>query len=402
MNNYLFRDMTMLGNVSQPFRLLLILEWLFLGTAAFMEVLLPFEFSWLLVWRVISIGLFGLMRLRLPTGKIATRWLYTAAECSLIFLAVTGFGLSARSVLVLWLVLVMRSCILLARSGQIFILGLGLLTYGTMVLTKPIVRDRILATVWDWRISNVLMSGSSLIFALLLINALLAERQIREELEIAHTQLRQYALRIEDQATLQERNRIAREIHDSLGHTLSAQTIQINNTLLLWETDRDRAHTFLKQAKQLGAEAMLEIRKSISMLRSNPLQGKSLAVAIEKLLTDFQHNTGITPTRKIDIPTTLTLEIDTTLYRIVQESLTNIHKHAQAQEIVVQLIKEYGSIELSIADNGRGFNPDRNTTGFGLRGMQERTVALGGKFYVKSQPANGCCISISLPQRQLR
>ncbi len=402
MNDYLFRDMTMLGNISQPFRLLPILEWLFLGTAAFMEILLPFEFSWLLVLRVISIGLFGLMRLRLPTGKIATRWLYTAAECGLIFLAVTGFGLSARSVLVLWLVLVMRSCILLARSGQIFILVLGLLTYGTMILTKPIVRDRILSTVWDWRISNVLMSGSSLIFALLLINALLAERQIREELETAHIQLRQYALRIEDQATLQERNRIAREIHDSLGHTLSAQTIQINNTLLFWETDPARAHTFLKQAKQLGAEAMLEIRKSISVLRSNPLQGKSLTVAVQKLLTDFQHNTGITPTCKIDIPTTLTLEIDTTLYRIVQESLTNIHKHAQAQEIVVQLTKEYGSIELSIADNGRGFNPDRNTTGFGLRGMQERTVALGGKFHVKSQPGNGCCISISLPQLQLR
>ena len=392
----------MLGNVSQPFRLLLILEWLFLGTAAFMEVVLPFEFSWLLVLRVISIGLFGLMRLRLPTGKIATRWLYTAAECGLIFLAVTEFGLSARSVLVLWLVLVMRSCILLARSGQIVILSLGLLTYGTMILTKPIVRDRILSTVWDWRISNVLMSGSSLIFALLLINALLAERQIREELEIAHTQLRQYALRIEDQATLQERNRIAREIHDSLGHTLSAQTIQINNTLLFWETDRDRAHTFLKQAKQLGAEAMLEIRKSISMLRSNPLQGNSLTVAVQKLLTDFQYNTGITPTCKIDIPTTLTLEIDTTLYRIVQESLTNIHKHAQAQEIVVQLTKEFGSIELSIADNGRGFNPARNTTGFGLRGMQERAVALGGKFHVESQPGHGCCILISLPQLQLR
>lgn len=385
---------------SQPFRLLLILEWLFLGTAAFMEVLLPFEFSWLLVFRVISIGLFGVMRLRLPTENVTTRLLYTAAECGLIFLAVAGFGLSARSVLVLWLVLVMRSCMLLARSGQIFILSLGLLTYSTMILTKPIVRDRILATVWDWRISNVLMSGSSLIFALLLINALLAERQIREELEIAHVQLRQYALRIEDQATLQERNRIAREIHDSLGHTLSAQTIQINNTLLFWETDRDRARAFLKQAKQLGAEAMLEIRRSISVLRYNPLQGKSLTVAIQKLLTDFQQNTGITPTCQIDIPTTLPLEIDTTLYRIVQESLTNIYKHAQAQEIAVQLRQQSGSIDLSIADNGRGFNPQQNTTGFGLRGMQERAVALGGKFHVKSQLGTGCCISISLPQLQ--
>ncbi|WP_392477900.1 histidine kinase [Nostoc sp. C110] len=69
---------------------------------------------------------------------------------------------------------------------------------------------------------------------------------------------------------MQERNRIAREIHDGLGHTLVAQTIQINNTLLFWESNNDKALTFLKQAKELGAEALLEIRRSLSLLRSNP------------------------------------------------------------------------------------------------------------------------------------
>ncbi len=397
----------MLRPTSQPLRLLLCLEWMLLSAAAFMEVLLPFQLSEALVFRLLSIGLFGLMRLCLPTGNLSRRWLYTVGECSLILLAVTGCGLSARSALLLSLVLVMRSCLSLPRSGQIIVLGSTLAAYSTLVLTKPIVHERIISTVWDWRLSNVLMSCVSLVFAMLLINALLAERQIRAELETTHTelaeahrQLRQYALRIEDQATLQERNRIAREIHDGLGHTLAAQTIQINNTLLFWDTDQDRAHTFLKQAKQLGAEAMVEIRRSISVMRSNPLQGKTLTVAVQKLLSDFQHNTGIAPACHIDLPAHLPLEIDTTLYRIIQESLTNIHKHAQARNITLQLQQQPGAIQMSIADNGCGFNPCQNTTGFGLRGMQERALALGGKLYVESQPGTGCCISISLPQLQ--
>ncbi|MGI0492148.1 sensor histidine kinase [Alkalinema pantanalense CENA528] len=74
--------------------------------------------------------------------------------------------------------------------------------------------------------------------------------------------------RIEDQATLQERNRIAREIHDGLGHTLAAQTIQINHAILFWQSDPPQALIFLKEAKQLGAAALLEVRKSVSMLRT--------------------------------------------------------------------------------------------------------------------------------------
>jgi signal transduction histidine kinase len=393
---------------SQPFRLLLWLEWLLLGAAVFMELLLPFQFSMVLIFRLLSIGIFAAIGRWLPKhGTLGTRWLYTAGECALILIAIVGFSLSARSVLVLCLILMMRTCLLLNRSGQLAILGFALTTYTTVILIKPIVRERMMSTIWDWRLSNILMSDLALIFALLLINALLAERHIREQLEraqaelaTAHIQLRDYALRIEDRATLQERNRIAREIHDGLGHTLTAQTIQINNTLLFWETDRDRAIAFLRQAKQLGAEAMLEIRRSISVLRSNPLQGKPLKVAVQKLLADFEHNTGIIPAAQIDIPTTLPLEIDTTLYRILQESLTNIHKHAKAQSIRLELKQYSDRIQMSIADNGRGFNPQQNTTGFGLRGMQERAVALGGKFHIESQPGDGCCISISLPQLQ--
>lgn len=394
------------------FRLLLYLEWLLLATAMFMEVLLPFELSWSLLLKVVAIATFSLMGLRLPMVKLETKLFYTVLEFGLILLPATHHSLSSRSVFLLCLVLVMRSCLIFKQSGQLLALVLSLLTYGTLLLSRPIIpenfRRDIIAMSWDWRLSNILLFSLTLVFALLLINALLAERQSREQLEIAHLQLEitnqqlcQYALRIEDQATLQERNRIAREIHDGLGHTLVAQTIQINNTLLFWESNNDKALTFLKQAKELGAEALLEVRRSLSVLRSNPLQAQSLTSAIEKLLTDFQQTTGIEPAYKIDVPYTLPTEVNTALFRIVQESLTNICKHAEATSVTVGLLAHAGMIHLSIEDNGKGFNPTQNTTGFGLQGMRERAVALGAQLNLHSQLGTGCCISVSLPLSKL-
>lgn len=90
-------------------------------------------------------------------------------------------------------------------------------------------------------------------------------------------------------------------------------------------------------------------------------------------------------------------EVNTTLYRILQESLTNITKHADAKKVVVELQQQAGRIDLSIEDNGTGFDPTQNTTGFGLQGMRERAAALGGKFCLHSQAGKGCQITVDLP-----
>ncbi len=390
------------------FRLLLYLEWLLLATAALMEVLHPFQSLWSLLLRVGAIALFGAIGLRLPTVRLGRKVLFTALEFGLILLPIVQEGLSSRSSFLLFLVLLMRSCLIFRQPGQVTVLGLALLSYSSLLLLKPILPEKVIATVWEWRFSNVLLFGLTLVFALLLINALIAERQSREQLEIAHDklavtheQLRHYALRIEDQATLQERNRIAREIHDGLGHTLAAQTIQLNNALLFWKSEDEKALEFLKQAKQLGSEALLEIRKSVSVLRSNPLQGLSLESAIDKLLQNFQRMTEIEVSNSIRLPVLLSQEMNTTLYRIVQESLTNIHKHADATVVTVGLQQHAGQIYLSIADNGKGFDPAKNTTGFGLQGMRERVAAAGGQFAIYSKSGNGCRISVSLPSQNI-
>ena len=262
------------------FRLLLYLEWLLLGTSVVMEVLHLYRSPSSLLLRLIAIAIFGLLGLRLPTVRLRSKILFTALEFGLILLPVVQEGLSSRSNFLLFLVLLLRSCLIFGQIGQVIVLVLAMLSYGSLLLLRPIVPEKFVSMVWESRVSNVLLFSLTLVFALLLINALIAERQSREQLETTHDQLattleqlRHYALRVEDQATLQERNRIAREIHDGLGHTLVAQTIQMNNALLFWKSDADKALAFLKQAKQLGSDALLEIRKSVSVLRSNPLQG---------------------------------------------------------------------------------------------------------------------------------
>ena len=122
---------------SQPFRLLLYLEWLLLFTAALMEVFLPLQLSWQLLLRVLAITAFGLMGLRLPTEKLWAKLLYTALEFGLILLPATQYGSSTRSVFLLCLVLLMRSCLVFERVGQLAVLKLSfpMLRNATVVKT---------------------------------------------------------------------------------------------------------------------------------------------------------------------------------------------------------------------------------------------------------------------------
>jgi signal transduction histidine kinase len=397
----------------RPLRMLLKLEWLLMATAVFMElieVLTSPPSGWSIAGKACTIGLFGYLGFKLPGNRLGEKLLYTAAGFGLILLGIfqTAFFQTksvSQSIFLMCLLLVMRSCLLFRPAGQLVVLGLSISTYGTAILWKPIANGRF--NITDWRVNNILLFTLTSVFAWLLINALLAERQSRSQLEntlqeLAETygQLRQYAVRIEDQATLQERNRIAREIHDGLGHTLAAQMIQINNALLFWQSDGERALSFLKQSKQLGSEAFVEIRKSVSMLR-NPIHDQSLAMSLNKLLADFQQTTKIEVNAILGDTSALSMDVITALFRIIQESLTNISKHSQATKIHIKL-QQSEMVSLSIEDNGQGFNATQNTTGFGLQGMRERAVALGGHLTIRSQPGQGCAISVILPLLQRR
>jgi signal transduction histidine kinase len=246
-----------------------------------------------------------------------------------------------------------------------------------------------------------LLFGLTFVFVLLSMNSMVAERQSREKLAIANEKLRQYALRIENQAILQERNRIARDIHDSLGHSLTALNIQLETAVKLWQSNPDKAKTFLARAKELGSQSLQEVRQSVSTMRSDPVQGRPLEDAIAYLAEELQRSTGISASCTLLVARPLPAELHTAVYRIVQESLTNICKYAGASEVKIQLKATTDKLDLIIQDNGRGFNVETNTTGFGLQGMRERTLALGGQLLIDSQPGAGCRISAHFPLPQL-
>ena len=405
MNSYISRSLPSL-------RLLLYLEWLLLGMSLLAGFLIPPIYPsqpspWL---TVLSIVAFGVMGLRLPTRSFSHKVMYTAVELGIVLLpAFTNSHL--RFAPLLGLIAVIRSCQMFNLQGRLIVASLVYVSYlyivflrsRTTVLFRMHVGEgrpfpeQIATNTANLLLNNAISFALTLTFVLLLVNAVLSERRSRQELAIAHEQLRQYALRIENQATLQERNRIAREIHDSLGHALTAQTIQLENALLLLPSNVDKATDFLKQAKQLAYQALQEVSRSVATLRADPLRGKSLENAINNLIRDFSSATTLTPDCKISLAHPVTPEVGTAIYRILQEALTNISKHSVATQVTLQLHSQDRRLHLLVEDNGKGFYPEQNTTGFGLQGMRERATALGGSFHIISEPQKGCRIQVNIP-----
>lgn len=395
-----------------PLRLLLYLEWLLLGMSTLTVVLLPPIYpsqvsSWLTVF---SIFLFGVIGLKLPIHRLSHKVIYTAVELGIVCLpAITSHHI--RFTPLLGLIAVIRSCQMFKLWGRLIVASLVYIVnlYIIWLRSKSIIFVRIpvgqakpmveqIATnTANLVLNNAISFALTLAFVLLLVNAVLSERRSRQELAIAHEKLRQYALRIENQATLQERNRIAREIHDSLGHALTAQTIQLENALILLPSNVDKAREFLKEAKQLAYQALQEVSRSVATLRADPLRGKSLENALIALIQDFRSRTNLTPDWKICLTSSLTPEMSTAIYRILQEALTNISKHSEATQVTIQLESKAGQLHLLVEDNGRGFHPEQNTTGFGLQGMRERSSAFGGNFHIISKPGKGCRIEVVIP-----
>ncbi|MCC5634976.1 sensor histidine kinase [Nostoc sp. CHAB 5844] len=387
---------------NHPFRFLLYLEWILLVLAISTSTLPEISPKFASKFPELTTGcliIFGLMGLRLPTSNHINKIIYTAIEILLLFTTGIFGGRAARLFPFLYLILVTRSCLIFQLPGRLVVTGLSfalfLITLNTRLphALPPQAQERFRFITFN----TALLFGLSLIFVLLLMNTVLSERQSREKLAIANEKLRQYALRIENQATLDERTRIAREIHDSLGHSLTALNLQLETALKLWQSNPEKAKTFLARAKELGSKALKDVRQSVSTMRVNPLQEKTLEQAISILLEDFYRANGIAPICFINLEQPPPTEINIALYRIIQESLTNISKYAKATEVILELTSTKRSLRLMVQDNGRGFDIKQNTTGFGLQSMRDRTLALGGEFNINTTPNSGCQIIVDIP-----
>jgi signal transduction histidine kinase len=398
----IMKNITSLQN--DPFQRLVQLERFLLISVAAVELFLPSPFFKLnrIPWvGIASVAGFGLMGLKLPQSQAQKIW-YTLLELGLLVLGTVVGGV--RLFHFLYIVLVIRACLIFAPLGQTvvaftaFLFNLLTLFFYLRHTKLPIeLPEQVVSRGIILFICLIFLFGLSLIFILLLMNAILSERKSLEQLAIANEQLRRFALRIEDQATLQERNRIAREIHDSLGHSLTGLNIQLETALKLIAIDPQQAQSFLASAKKLGTSALQEIRSSVSLLRSMPLKEGALNPSLDELIQTFHRTTGIWPSSHLNISPSLSGDQRTAIYRIVQESLTNICKYSNAKTVHLKLCCTSSKCQLSVQDDGIGFDMSQNTTGFGIQGMRERTLALGGSFEVISQPGAGCCITAIFP-----
>lgn len=202
-----------------------------------------------------------------------------------------------------------------------------------------------------------------------------------------------------DMAVLEERNRMAREIHDSLAQGFTGIVLQLEAAEQAIQQDGDRVQYHLNKARELARDSLSDARRSVWALRPQALETLPLAEAIARQLQQFGRDGGIEVTFDISGDgRALPGEAENTLLRIFQESLTNIGKHAGAGRVDVVLSFEEGLVRLDVTDNGAGFEPARPSSGgFGLISMRERARLAGGDLDINSEPGKGTRISVTIP-----
>ena len=237
--------------------------------------------------------------------------------------------------------------------------------------------------------------GAGFVFMIVFTRLALSERHAREQLEQANRQLADYASQVERLAIMHERNRLAREVHDTLGHYLTAMSVQLEVVDKLIDSNPARAQEAARKARELAAEGLGEVRRSMAALRPSPLEDRPLAEALQALIAASREAGLIVTFEQNGIPRSLSSEIDTLLYRAAQEALTNIRKHAHASAASVSLSYAPAVVNLRIRDNGVGRRGAPDSVG--LSALRERAAALGGALIAENHPEGGFLLEVTLP-----
>jgi signal transduction histidine kinase len=214
-------------------------------------------------------------------------------------------------------------------------------------------------------------------------------------------QLTRLAEEAQQAALLQERTRMAREIHDTLAQAFGGILMQLQAVTYFASTQPEQAQTHLLNAQALAQEGLTEARRSVWNLYLDAAEYEDLARAIAKFIEQNLSSQAVPINLAIDgTPYPLHPDLGLNLLRIAQESITNALRHAQTQSIQIYINYSVQALQLSIRDDGCGFEPQSPTRGFGLLGMQQRAARIGATWHLTSQPGQGTTITVSLPHPQ--
>jgi signal transduction histidine kinase len=226
-----------------------------------------------------------------------------------------------------------------------------------------------------------------------------AQRRQRHELARSNARLAEYAAALEQLTIARERNRLARELHDTLAHTLSAVSVQLGALEVLWEQDPSSARAALRETQDLTREGLQEARRALHALRSAPLEDLGLTLAVERLAKKAAERGGLALT--LDLPeriSGLAGDAEQHVYRAAEEAVNNVVRHAGARALFVSLKRAGASVCLTVRDDGMGFDPAAVRDGhYGLTGLRERAALAGGTLALNSSPGAGTELIFEVP-----
>jgi len=226
---------------------------------------------------------------------------------------------------------------------------------------------------------------------------ILIETQRMQNQKLIQTNLRlnQYMNTLEQLATNRERNRLAAELHDTLAHTLSGLSINLEAIKTVVQPTQVEAQNMLDHSLNITRLGLNETRRVIKALRAGPLDDLGLKMALKNLAqaTSARCSIPVSLNCPDQLPV-LPMDVEQSVYRITQEGLENVVRHANASRAEVNVEVMADRLELTIHDDGVGFDPGQasNDEKFGLRGLQERAASIGGKLLVDSQPGSGTLV----------
>jgi len=300
--------------------------------------------------------------------------------------------------------------------GEAVLLLLPLVTYGVLYLSPAGVASLVTAcsavmvTIWiseahpiSQLVRELAVWTAAWAFAIVISRMLLVQHKARAQMEAlagrlgdANERLRVQAAEIGELAKAQERNRIARDIHDVLGHYLTVVHVQLEAAKTLFKREPETARAAVIKAQALTREGLSEVRRSVALLRDSRSTERPLLAAIEKLASECKADGIDAAVRLRGTPRPLPEPVEITLYRAAQEALTNVRRHARASRLDIELAFASGSgIRLRVEDDGVG--SDLLNQGFGLVGLRERAASVGGTMSIRSAVGDGFTLEIELP-----
>lgn len=347
------------------------------------------------IWRIelsLAFALVGAVATLMLPSHSHQRW-YPMAVALLALPAIGYFnprvGLTG---LVLVAVLEVRCTLAFGLRGSAIVA-----LFATLMLTVGITQQMPAPAAIIALLVVIALFGAIFGFVAFLANILRSERIARRELEEAHRQLRTYAQGAAEAAMMEERSRVALDLHDALGHGLTTLSVQLQSVERLRGYDDEKAETFVKLANATSQSLLADLRETVGILRGGRASSQPFSTLVKDLFTDFAR----TDLFEFDWNVTVSREPDGAaglmLLRVTQEALTNVARHAAARHLNASVDGSNDAIVIAIEDDGRGFSPANVHEGTGLNSMRERLASLGGSIRIDSTEGGGTTILAIMP-----